>query len=180
MKLTGIKIAALALLLSSVSAKAQQVMSLKDCMVYAMDNSVKMKMQELETDDARVARRDALLNAFTPQISAGTYAYSNFGRSVDHETNTYVYTTSFSNGYSVSAGIILFNGFEAVNNARISKNALNMGVVREQLTKDEICLAVMEAYCNVLYYGESVKIIEGQVQTSSQMIALAKRQEELG
>ena len=180
MKLTGIKTIALAVLLSSASAQAQEVMSLKDCMVYAVENSAKMKMQELETDDARVARRDAVLKAFTPSVNAGTYAYSNFGRSVDPETNTYVSTTSFNNGYSVSGGITLFNGFSAVNNAKISKTALKMGIEREQLTEDEICLAVMEAYCNALYYGELAQILEGQVQTSSQMLTLAKKQEELG
>ena len=180
MKLIGIKTMSLAVLLSSVSIQAQEVMSLKDCMVYAVENSAKMKMQELETDDARVARRDAVLKAFTPQVSAGTYAYSNFGRSLDPETNTYVSTTSFNNGYSISGGITLFNGFSAVNNARISKTALKMGIEREQLTEDEICLAVMEAYCNALYYGELAQILAGQVETSSQMLALAKKLEELG
>lgn len=180
MKLTVIKTIALAALLSSASVQAQEAMTLKDCMLYAVENSAKMKMQELETDDARVARRDAVLKAFTPSVSAGTYAYSNFGRSVDPETNTYVSTTSFNNGYQVGAGITLFDGFSAVNNARISKTALKMGIEREQLTEDEICLAVMEAYCNALYYGELEQILEGQVQTSSQMLALARKQEELG
>lgn len=180
MKLSGIKIILLAVLLSSVSANAQNKLNLKDCMVYALENSAKMKIQKLDTDDARVLRRDAILNLFTPQVSAGTYAYSNFGRSVDPETNTYVSTTSFNNGYSVSGGITLFNGFSAVNNAKIYKTALNMGIEMEQLVEDEICLAVMEAYCNILYYGELVKILEAQVQTSSQMLILAKKQEELG
>ena len=45
MKLTGIKTIALAVLLSSASAQAQEMMSLKDCMVYAVEKSAKMKMQ---------------------------------------------------------------------------------------------------------------------------------------
>ena len=95
---------------------AQDVMSLKACMEYAVGNSARIRLQQTDIDDARIARRDAVLEAFTPSVSAGTYAYSNFGRSVDPETNTYVSTTSFNNGYSVGAGITLFNGFEAVNN----------------------------------------------------------------
>ena len=83
-------------------------------------------------EDAQVSRREAIIRAFTPQISAGTYAYSNFGRTVDPETNTYISTTSFNNGYSASGSIMLFNGFYAVNNMKIAKTAIKMGLSRQQ------------------------------------------------
>ena len=155
-------------------------LSLKECMEYALDKSAKVKMQQADVDDARLARRDAILKAFTPVIEAGTHAYSNFGRSVDPETNTYVLTTSFNNGYSVSGGIVLFNGFEAVNNVKISKISLMMGIGQEQKLRDEICLATMEAFCNVVYYTELSGIVEGQVRTMEEALTLVKRQEELG
>lgn len=167
------------LALSSVLVRAQE-MTLKDCMEYALENSEKVKIKALDVDDARIARRDAILSAFTPGISAGTYAYSNFGRSVDPQTNTYVSTTSFNNGYSVSGQITLFNGFEAINNVKISKTALQMGKDRETLEKDEICLATMEAFFNVVYYKELTEIIESQVNTMKATLELVSRQEELG
>lgn len=175
------KIICLIVVLSCVSGmNAQQTMTLKDCMQFAVENSARIKLQQLDVDNARVARRDAILKAFTPEISAGTYAYSNFGRSVDPETNTYVSTTSFNNGYQIGAGITLFNGFSAVNNMKISKTALKMGIGREELTRDEICLATMEAYYNVVYYQQLSRILETQVQTAQDALTLAKKQEELG
>ena len=175
------KIICLIVALSCVSGmNAQQTMTLKDCMQFAVENSARIKLQQLDVDNARVARRDAILKAFTPEISAGTYAYSNFGRSVDPETNTYVSTTSFNNGYQIGAGITLFNGFSAVNNMKISKTALKMGIGREELTRDEICLATMEAYYNVVYYQQLSRILESQVQTAQDAHTLAKKQEELG
>lgn len=155
-------------------------MSLKECMEYAVNNSSKLKIEESNVDDARVARRDAILKAFTPAAEAGTYAYSNFGRSVDPETNTYVSTTSFNNSYSVSLGIMLFNGFEALNNMKISKTSLMMGVELEQKVKDEICLATMEAFYNVVYYSKLSDIVSAQVQTLKDALTLVKRQEEIG
>ena len=180
MKLNRIITILLSLGLSASALFGQEVMTLKDCMRYAVENSSKVKLQELEVDDARVARRDAIMQAFTPQVSASTYAYSNFGRSVDPETNTYVSTTSFNNGYSVSGGITLFDGFAAVNNMKVTKTALKMGIDQERLTEDQICLATMEAYCNALYYGQLAEILQGQVETSEATLALAKKQEELG
>ncbi|HOG41689.1 MAG TPA: TolC family protein [Bacteroidales bacterium] len=159
---------------------AQEVMTLKECMNYAVENSSRVKIQQMEVDDARVARRDALLNIFTPEISAGTYAYSNFGRSVDPETNTYVSTTSFNNVYALSGGITLFNGFASVNNAKISKTALKMGRDQEALIKDEVCLATMEAYYNVVYFGQLAELLENQVKTAKNSLKLAQKQEELG
>lgn len=157
-----------------------RTLTLKDCMRYAVENSTKVKLQQTGNDNARIARRDAILNAFTPEVSSGTYAYWNFGRSVDPETNTYVSTSSFNNGYSVSAGITLFNGFQAVNNLKITKTALKMGICEEQQIKDEICLATMEAYYNVLYYQRLAEIIAEQVETARASLTLAVRQEELG
>lgn len=157
-----------------------KTMTIKECMLYATENSLKLKSQKTLTEDARDSRVQAILQAFTPGISAGTYAYSNFGRSVDPETNTYVSTASFNNGYSISGSMMLFNGFEAVNNIRIAKTSVLMGADRERQLTDEICLAVIEAYCNVVYYGKMRDIIAGQARTAEESLQLAIRQEELG
>ena len=159
---------------------AQSVMSLRDCMEYAIEHSVNVEIQRTHIDDARIARREAILKAFTPTIDAGTYAYLNFGRSVDPETNTYLSTTSFNNGYSVAGSLVLFNGFSAVNNMKISKIAMKMGVTQEQQIVDELCLAVMEAYCNALYFSQLVEVMKVQVVTMSENLQLAQRQEQLG
>ncbi len=166
--------------LTSVKAQDTVAMDLKACMRYAVEHSTKMRIAQADNRDAQIDRRDAILAAFTPTIEGGTYAYSNFGRSIDPETNTYIRTTSFHNGYSLSAGINLFNGFQAVNNLKITKTAQLMGLTKEQQTEDQICLATMEAYCNVLYYTEMQKALQAQVATSEKAVQLATRQEQLG
>ena len=166
--------------LTSVKAQDTVTMDLKACMRYAVEHSTKMRIAQADNRDAQIDRRDAILAAFTPTIEGSTYAYSNFGRSIDPETNTYIRTTSFHNGYSLSAGINLFNGFQAVNNLKITKTAQLMGLTKEQQTEDQICLATMEAYCNVLYYTEMQKALQAQVTTAEKAVQLATRQEQLG
>ena len=117
-----------------------------------MSNSTKMRIQQAAIGDAQIDRRDAALALFTPQISAQTYAYYNFGRSIDPQTNTYFNTTSFHNNYGVSAGYDLFDGFKAVNNYKISKTGMLIADSQEKQVEADICLAVMEAYYNVVYY----------------------------
>ena len=166
--------------LTSVKAQDATTMDLKACMRYAVEHSTKIRIQQADNRDAQINRRDAILAAFTPELSGSTYAYVNFGRSIDPETNTYIRTTSFHNGYSLSGGIVLFNGFQAVNNLKITKTAKLMGFTKEQQLEDQICLATMEAYCNVLYHTELEKALQAQVATAEKAVQLATRQEQLG
>jgi len=159
---------------------AQEAMSLYACMAYAVENSSKKKIQDADNADALVSRRDAILKAFTPKVSAGTYAYSNFGRAVDPETNTYISSTSFNNGYSVDGSIMLFDGFSALNNIKISNIAVKMGISQEQKLRDEICLSVMEAYYNVLFHTQMVEVMESQIEAARSNLTLVKKQLELG
>ena len=165
---------------ASVHASAQATMTLRDCMQYAVSNSTKMRIQQAAVGDAQLDRRDAALQLFTPQISAQTYAYYNFGRSIDPQTNTYFNTTSFHNNYGVSAGFDLFDGFQAVNNWKISKTGMLIADSQEKQAEADICLAVMEAYYNVVYYKRLADVYEEQVAVAEQALAKARRQEELG
>ena len=155
-------------------------MTLHDCMAYAVSHSTKMRIRQAETGDARISRRDAALKLFTPQINAQTYAYYNFGRSIDPQTNTYFNTTSFHNNYAVSAGYDLFDGFQAVNNYKISKTGMLIAASQEKQAEADICLAVMEAYYNVVYYKRLCDVYEEQVTIAETALAKARRQEELG
>ena len=159
---------------------AASSLSLRDCMEYAIAHSAKMDIQRANNDDARIARREAILRAFTPTLQGGTYASLNFGRGIDPETNNYISTTSFNNGYSLSGAITLFNGFAAVNNLKIAKTAIKMGITEEQQLRDQICLAVMEAYCNVLYFTQMTEALQVQLTTATSNLQLAQRQEQLG
>ena len=172
----------LLILMMALGLQAQDAvtMDMKACMRYAVEHSTKMRIQQADNRDAQIDRRNAILDAFTPQVSGNTYSYYNFGRSIDPETNTYSLTTSFHNGYSLSAGIYLFNGFQAVNNLKITKTAQKMGLTKEQQLEDQICLATMEAYCNVLYYTEMEKALQAQAATAEKALQLAAKQEQLG
>ena len=165
---------------ATLTAQDTVTMNLKECIRYAVEHSTKMRIQQADNRDAQINRRDAILAAFTPSIDAGSSASLSFGRSVDPETNTYIQTTSFANGFSASASMVVFNGFQAVNNLKITKTAQQMGLTKAQQIEDQICLATMEAYCNVVYYTELEKALQAQVATAEKAVQLATKQEKLG
>ena len=153
--------------------------TLHDCMQYAVTNSPQMKLQQATNDDRRIDRREAVLN-FIPSISAGVGGTVNFGRMIDPETNMYTNTTTFNNSYSLSADMDIFNGFSAVNNLRIAKTAVLLGVQEEQITKDDICLQVIQAYYNVLYNQGMVDLAREQLEETRNTLEQARTQCELG
>lgn len=164
----------------SAQPATTKTMTLRECMEYAVSNSTQVRIQQSKNDDARLDRRDAILGAFTPSVDGNSYGYYRWGRSIDPETNTYVTTTSLNQGFSVSAGITVFNGFSAINNLKIAKTSIAMGISQEQQEKDKVCLATIEAYFNVLYYTRLADILEEQVNNARNSVKLAERQEELG
>lgn len=167
-------------LTTSTTIFAEKSMTLQDCIELALTNSTKIAIQKTDINDKKIARRDAILTAFTPNIQGSTTAYYNFGRSIDPQTNTYFNQTSFYNNYSVSAGIELFNGFESVNNIKIANTTILISKSVEKQIEAEICLAVIEAYYNVVYYKRLADIYNQQFDIARGNLHLSQRQEELG
>ena len=162
------------------SALHGQPMSLSDCMDYAVGHATEMRLSAADRSDERAEKGQAILGAFTPSVSAQSYAYNQYGRNLDPETNTYTDFTTFHNGYSLSAGITLFDGFQAISRLRIATVQQQMGLSLEQQTADKVRLATMEAYYQVVYYDRLVEVLRQQAATADSALAKAQREEELG
>ncbi len=162
------------------SAIHGQPMSLSACMDFAVSHSTEMRLSAADRSDERAEKVQAILGAFTPSVSAQSYAYNQYGRNLDPETNTYTDFTTFHNGYSISAGITLFDGFQAINKLRIAKVQQQMGLTQERQTADKVRLATMEAYYQVVYYDRLVEVLRLQATTADSALLKAQREEELG
>ena len=148
------------------AAMAQTEFSVTDCMRYAVEHNHDVRISQL-TQDSRRADRTAAIGAFLPSIGGSVGAQYNFGRAIDPETNTYTHVNTFYNGYSVSASLPVFDGFQRLNQLRAAKAAIRMGRSQIQAQQDELALQVFEAYCNVLYYKGTRAMAEEKRQADS-------------
>ncbi len=163
----------------TVITKDTKIWTLKECMLFAVDNSRKIKIQKANNDNKRLDHRDAYLK-WIPSISGSSSATTNFGRSIDPETNIYTNTTSFSNNYSLMGDFTIFNGFSTVNNYKITKIANLSGIEEYRQIEDDICLKTIQAFFNVLYMDGMEKITLEQLNESKQNLHRTKVMEELG
>lgn len=99
---------------------AQERMSLEDCMAYAVEHSTEVGQTVNSLEGTRQDYIEAVASAL-PSVSASTGGNMNFGRSIDPETNVYTTTSTFSNSYSLSASITVFNGMSTINSIRATK-----------------------------------------------------------
>lgn len=164
--------------LSFMIASAQ-VMTMDECMTYAVEHSVSVGKQENVLDNAKMNYRQSVASLF-PSVSAGVSASTNFGRSIDPETNSYTTVSTFGNSYSLSASMPLFAGLRYVNSIRAAKVARERGYSDLQIARDKVAMEVMRAYSDVVYYKGAVKIAEEHLSASRKTLRQAQKLHELG
>jgi outer membrane protein len=164
---------------SSAATAQDRQWTMDDCMRYAVANSPAVRRQ-LHTNDTYRAEYQASVAAFFPSLTTAVSVQENFGRAVDPETNTYINTTTFNNYYEGGASIPIFSGGQLVNQWRLAKLNRQSGMNDLQKARDDLALATLEAFINVVYCRGTVRFAREKQQESQRMLYKVRRQEELG
>lgn len=165
--------------LVAVSVAQEKRWTMNDCMRYAVENSPKVKKQ-LHTNNTYKAEQSAAIASFFPSVNASIGAQFNYGRSIDPETNTYNNTSTFNNGYGLSASLPLFNAGQLINEWRLANVNRKLGKNDIQKIKDDLALTTLQAYMDVLYYRGTIKMASEKLTESNRTLYKISREEELG
>lgn len=151
------------------AAKAQETWDLKKCIDYALENNLQVKQSRLNQN---LAEENYLRSkaATLPTVNGFASHNYNFGRTIDPFTNQFATQTVQSNAFSLSANWILFNGFQTIHNIRQNNYALLANKYDLEKVKNDIALAVISAYLNILYLEEQNQIAEQQVVLSQKQV----------
>lgn len=154
-------------------------MSLEECMRYAVEHSPAVRRQDYTNRNYRQDYIESIAS-LVPAVNGSVGASTSFGRSVAPETNTYTDVSNFDNSYSVSGQIPVFAGLTGINTVRAARVMRMQGGEELQLARDEIALKTMQAYFDVVYYTESVRLAREQLETSTAELAKSRKLFELG
>lgn len=161
------------------TAPEEEPMSLEACMRYAVEHSPAVRRQAYTNRNYRQDYIESVAS-LVPSVSGTVGASTSFGRSVDPETNTYTDVSNFDNSYSLSGQLPLFAGLTGINTVRAARVMRLQGVEELQLARDEIALKTMQAYFDVVYYTESVRLAREQLETSTAELEKSRKLFELG
>lgn len=168
------------LLIFSFLSKAQtSTLTLENCIEKAIENNIQIKRSKLNHDNARVNALQSKAQLL-PTINASANHSYNFGRNINPVTNTFQENNIQGNQFSISAGLPIFNGFQT--QLKIKEAKSNYMATDEEIknSKNEITLAVISAYLQVLFGEEQLKAAQWQLQNSVSKSTLMQKSFDAG
>ena len=163
----------------SVSPQTDKAMSVWECMRYAVAHSHVLRQRALQLDNSEATRMQAV-GAFLPSLGASAGTQWNFGRAIDPETNTYTSVSTFNNGYGLSASLPVFDGLYRLHNLRAARADVLMQKNALQAERDQVALDTYQAFTNVIYCQEAVRLAEEKLHESELTLRQTEVMEEEG
>ena len=147
----------LILLLLTLQVNSQEKWSLNECINYAIKNNLEIHQADLSVQIAGQGYQKSKWNLL-PGMAAGADGGRNYGRSVDPNTNGIINTSFFNNSYYLGASLDVFRGFMLQNQIRYQKFRKESAENFRDNATDDLAFEVMNAFFNVVYQEELLKI----------------------
>ena len=161
------------LMLFSASAAAQQSpWSLKACIDYALDHNLSVKQSQLTVEQREVDLNTAKSRRL-PGVSAGASENLSFGRGLTAD-NTYSNSNTTSTSFSLGADIPVFQGFDITNGIKLGKLNLEAATADLEKARDDIRVAVAQAYVQILYNQEILQVAKEQSAHDAELLEQVK------
>ncbi|MCM4150858.1 TolC family protein [Arenibacter sp. N53] len=157
----------------------QENWTLDNCISYALDHNLTLKDYQYLENSGKESYNQSLRDLL-PRVNGFADYNIRYGRSTDPNTNDIINTDFFSNGYSMSASIDLFEGFQKINTIKARKLLFKASKEAAQQQRFLLALRVMTAYHDIQFYEGILAISKEQLSISEANFKLAKKQIELG
>lgn len=168
-----------AALLAAFAAGAQaqeRVWTLPQCIDHALENNLSVKRSGLNVEQREIDLNTAENNRL-PSVSGSAGQNFSFGRGLTAD-NTYANTNTTNTSFSVGAQVPVFNGFQIKHNIELSKLNLAAATADLEKAKDDIRVAVAQAYVQILYNMEILDVARSQIEIDSlQVVRLTEMAE---
>lgn len=148
----------------SLCAPAQRVMTLAQCIDYAVSHNVNVKRYANNVEQQKVQLSTAR-NSRLPDLTAGASQSFNFGRGLNSE-NAYVNRNTQSTGFNLQTSVPLLTGGRIPNEIAMSRLNLQAATADLEHARQSIALQIAAAYLQAVYAAEVVKVQEAQVAFS--------------
>ena len=167
------KILAIAAICLSVTASAQNGgWTLSQCIDYALEHNLSIQQSDLSVEQQEIALNTAESSRL-PGLSGSAGQNFSFGRGLTAD-NTYANTNTTSTSFSLGGDMTIFNGNRIKNNIELSRLDLEAATSDLARAKDDIRVAVAQAYVQILYDMEIVDVAKNQVSIDSLQVERLK------
>ena len=142
--------------------------TLQDCVDYALEHNLTVRQSEVALEQKEVELSNAR-NRRLPGLSASVSENLSFGRGLTAD-NTYTNSNTTSTSFSLGADVPIFQGFDINNGIKLGKLGLEAATEDLEKARDDIRVNVAQAYVDILYNQEMLKVAESQLDHDAQLL----------
>tara|TARA_B110000967_G_scaffold91220_1_gene93756 strand:+ start:632 stop:2032 length:1401 start_codon:yes stop_codon:yes gene_type:complete len=165
-------------LVGTLSSFAQKKWSLLDCVNHALEHNISVKQSVLDIDLAKQDLISAKGN-FMPTLNASASHNFNFGSFIGQDGSR-IKSDSRGNNFGLNTGITIFNGFRNLNIYKQAKLGVESSQFQLTILQDNVSMTVVNAFLNILFNKENLKIAIEQVTISQNQLDQITSQVEAG
>jgi outer membrane protein len=161
------------------NASAQDKWDLRRCVEYALAHNISVQQTDVQARVAEVNEKQTRWSQY-PNADFSTNTGLQWGRSIDPTTNQFTSNQLLYQGYSLNAGVTVFNWHRIRNNiiaADLNSDAARMDVEK---IKNDISLTVATYYLQVLLSYQQIKVAEKQMQQTLSQVEVAQKRVNAG
>lgn len=155
-------------LVSSLFAQ-NNIWSLQRCVDYALQNNLTVQQSALGVDRATVNLRNARGQQL-PSLNARVGGALRGGFVIDPVENTRTQSVVFSNSLDLSSDMTIYNGGRIQNSIRQSLVDEKIAELDLEAAQNDITLAVVQGYVNILLQQELVESAQYQIGTTKERL----------
>ena len=171
--------AVIILLLCHTTATSQPTpWTLDRCVQHALDHNLTVKQSEIVKSQREIELNTAR-NSVWPALQASASQNFSFGRGISQD-NTYVSSNTANTSFGIGGSMNLFTGLRVKNNIEMGRLNLEAATSDCDKAKEDIRIAVTQAYMQILYQMEVCEVAELQIAIDSAQVERLTALYELG
>lgn len=143
--------------------------SLEDCVSYALENNISIQQTELDSQTAIIDKKQAF-GSFLPSFNAGASHSWNIGLNQDITTGILQNKTTQFTSVSGSVGFDIYKGLQNQNTLRRANLSIIAAQYQLLKMKEDISLNVANAYLQVLFNIENLKVQKEQLSIDEKQL----------
>ncbi|MGH1384370.1 TolC family protein [Kordia sp.] len=151
------------------TVQAQKKWTLKECVDYALENNIAIKQAQLDRQNTEIDKKDAV-GSFLPTLNANTSHSWNIGLNTNITTGVLQNQTTQNTSAGLSMNVTLFDGLQNVNRLHRANLALLANQYQLDDIKDNTSLQVVQAFLQILFNKESLKVLKTQYQVTKEQL----------
>ncbi len=152
--------------------------TLTDCIDHALKNNLSVKQSEISVQQRELELSTAK-SRMLPSLSASASENFSFGRGLTAD-NTYDNANTTSTSFNLGGDIPIFSGLDITNGIKAGKLQLQSAVEDLAKAKEDISVSVAQAYVEILYNKELLKVAEIQTENDTRLFEAIKAKFDAG